>query len=76
MKKAILKLNGVQTLAKNEQKSVKGGITEGMAKCCVSKSSLGGSCGGFYPYAKGTGWCCSVPDPKVCENRIEMDPLG
>lgn len=36
MKKAILNLNGVNALAKSEQKSVNGGITEGMAQCLAN----------------------------------------
>lgn len=65
MKKTILNLVGAQELTKKEQKNVNGGITEGMARCCKSKSELGGSCNSSYPYVK-AGWCCSVPDPNTC----------
>ncbi|WP_159778821.1 hypothetical protein [Flavobacterium sp. 9AF] len=66
MKKSILNLTGAQSLSKNEQKKINGGITQGMAICCKSKSQLGGSCNSSYPYLKGA-WCCSVPDPNTCE---------
>ncbi len=69
MKKSILNLG--KELSKNEQKSINGGITEGMSKCCKSKSQLGGSCNSSYPYAKGS-WCCSVPNPDTCAST----PIG
>ena len=55
MKKSIINLSGAQELSKNEQKSVKGGITQEMAAClsrgCVMSSTSPGpgwvrGCGG------------------------------
>ncbi|MBP4141379.1 hypothetical protein J3S90_06140 [Flavobacterium sp. P4023] len=55
MLKNILNLNGAQILSKNEQKSIKGGITVEMAECisngCVMQTNSPGigwesGCGG------------------------------
>ena len=74
MKKSILNLVGAQELSKKEQKSVNGGITRGMARCCKSKGELGGSCTSSYSYPL-AGWCCSVPDTRVCEPMIDIVEL-
>jgi len=59
MLKNILKLEGAQELTKNEQKSIKGGITEICAKAieqgdAIRKGSI--PCPANYPLAGGG--CC------------------
>ncbi|KIC03746.1 hypothetical protein OA88_01195 [Flavobacterium sp. JRM] len=59
MLKNILKLEGAQELTNNEQKSIKGGITEECANAIASGEAIfkgGKPCPVLYPIS--SGGCC------------------